>query len=215
MVVMHAAALTARPRPRNIRPPRSGVFVLSASVPLMSADDPSTVTELERPDGPRPHPYTEGVHAPMKTELTIEALNVTGAIPPTLNGRYLRIGPNPLTFAGSDHHWFFGEGMVHGLALKNGKALWYRNRWVRSLNVTETLGEPPAPGPRNGSEIVNTHIVAIDGRTWALSEAGAFPVELDETLGQQVHNAFDGTLEGAYSAHPHRDPGTGDMHAFT
>ena len=33
---------------------------------------------------------------------------------------------------GEQHHWFLGEGMVHGVRLRDGQAQWYRNRWVRS-----------------------------------------------------------------------------------
>lgn len=36
------------------------------------------------------NPYLTGVHTPMREELTIEDLPVTGSIPLALNGRYLR-----------------------------------------------------------------------------------------------------------------------------
>jgi len=41
------------------------------------------------------NPYLEGVHKPMEAELTLETLEVTGSIPPELDGRYMRIGSNP------------------------------------------------------------------------------------------------------------------------
>ena len=44
------------------------------------------------------------------------------------------------------HHWFIGDGMVRGVRLAEGRAHWYRNRWVRSTAVSEALGEAPAPG---------------------------------------------------------------------
>ena len=43
------------------------------------------------------NPYLTGVHTPMREELTIEDLPVTGTIPPAFDGRYLRMGPNPMT----------------------------------------------------------------------------------------------------------------------
>ena len=49
---------------------------------------------MRTPDGP--HPFLTGIHAPMTEEVTIEDLAVTGSIPPTLDGCYLRIGPNPI-----------------------------------------------------------------------------------------------------------------------
>jgi len=49
---------------------------------------------MPAPDGP--NLFLTGLHAPMADELTIEDLAVTGAIPPALDGRYVRIGPNPI-----------------------------------------------------------------------------------------------------------------------
>lgn len=165
---------------------------------------------------PEPHPYLSGVYAPVSEELTLTALKVVGEIPKALDGRYLRIGPNPIAPAAAGYHWFAGDGMVHGLALRDGQALWYRNRWIRSNAVSEALGETPAPGPRHrGVDSVNTNVVGIAGRTWALVEASAYPVELTDTLETKAHNPFDGTLSGSYTAHPHRDPLTGESHAIT
>ncbi|WBH17004.1 8'-apo-carotenoid 13,14-cleaving dioxygenase [Sphingomonas radiodurans] len=162
-----------------------------------------------------PHPFLEGIHTPMTEELTIVDLAVTGTIPPALDGRYLRIGPNPIQPDPAGYHWFSGDGMVHGVAVKDGKALWYRNRWIRSRAVGAALGQPAAPGPRHGGfDTVNTNVVEIGGRTWALVEAGSYPVEFDEELGEQTYNPFDDTLQGSFTAHPHRDPLTGEHHAI-
>ncbi|WP_375288490.1 carotenoid oxygenase family protein [Sphingomonas sp.] len=160
------------------------------------------------------HPFLSGIHAPMAGETTIVDLPVTGTIPAGLDGRYLRIGPNPVEPDARGYHWFLGDGMVHGVAVKDGRALWYRNRWIRSNAVAAALGEAPAPGPRHNFDTVNTNVVEIGGRTWALVEAGSYPVELDFTLEEQTYNDFDGTLEGSFTAHPHRDPDTGEQHAI-
>jgi carotenoid cleavage dioxygenase len=74
------------------------------------------------------HRFLSGIHRPMDAELTLTELDVRGTIPPALDGRYLRIGPNPVAADPASYHWFTGDGMVHGLALRDGKALWYRNR---------------------------------------------------------------------------------------
>jgi carotenoid cleavage dioxygenase len=164
----------------------------------------------------RPHPFLTGVHAPMTQELTLEDLAVTGAIPPALDGRYLRIGPNPIAADPRSYHWFIGEGMAHGLRLEGGRARWYRNRWIRSSAVTTALGEPRTPGPRHADfDTVNTNVLGLAGRTWALVEAGSTPVRLGETLETLAYDDFDGTLGGAFSAHPHLDPLTGEAHAIT
>lgn len=163
----------------------------------------------------RPHPFLSGIHAAMTSELTLFDLPVTGTIPAALEGRYLRIGPNPVTPEPKGYHWFIGDGMVHGLKLEGGQARWYRNRWVRSTTVAETLEVPAAPGPRNGSfDTVNTNVIGHAGATWALVEAGSTPVRFSEDLEAQSYDDFGGTLDGSFTAHPHRDPETGDLHAI-
>lgn len=160
------------------------------------------------------HPFLSGIHRPMAAEHTITDLAVDGTIPTALDGCYLRIGPNPIAPDPANYHWFSGDGMVHGLKLANGRAHWYRNRWIRSERVGEALGVPKAPGPRNLFDTVNTNVLAIGGQTYALVEAGSYPVKLGPTLGDQQYDAFGGTLLGSYTAHPHLDPLTGENHAI-
>lgn len=174
------------------------------------------VAEFNRKRMPdQDHPFLTGIHKPMDREVTLEDLPVTGAIPAELDGRYLRIGPNPAKPEAKGYHWFVGDGMVHGIALKQGKALWYRNRWIRSKQVAAETGMPAAPGPRHANfDTVNTNVLGIAGRTWALVEAGSYPVELSDTLDEQTYNPFDDTLLGSFTAHPHLDPKTGENHAI-
>jgi 8'-apo-carotenoid 13,14-cleaving dioxygenase len=162
------------------------------------------------------HPYLSGIHRPVTVEANESDLRVTGSIPKELNGRYIRIGPNPATnVSPASYNWFLGDGMIHGVRLCGGKALWYKNRWVRSDPVAAALNEAPLTGPRHrGSEAVNTNIVGHAGKSWAIVEAGAYPVEIGDDLESVAHNPFDGTLKGAYSAHPHLDPATGELHAI-
>ncbi len=161
------------------------------------------------------HPYLTGIHKPMAAEVTLTSLQVSGTIPAALDGRYLRIGPNPVIPEARGYHWFTGDGMVHGLRIENGKAVWYRNRWIRSNKVAADTHTASAPGPRHGGfDTVNTNVVGINGRTFALVEAGSYPVELSDTLEDQVFNPFDSTLAGSFTAHPHFDPLTGENHAI-
>lgn len=163
------------------------------------------------------NPYLTGLFAPVEEEVTAKDLPVVGDLPADLDGRYLRIGPNPMAATVPDpdrHHWFVGDGMVHGLRLRDGRAEWYRNRWVRSTRVSEALGEPPAPGERHGGmDTVNTHVIGHAGRTFALMEAGARPVELTDELETVCHSDLDGTLPNGFTAHPKRDPRTGELFA--
>jgi len=166
------------------------------------------------------NPYLEGFLAPVRAEVTATDLPVTGHIPEHLDGRYLRNGPNPAAEVDpATYHWFSGDGMVHGVALRDGKARWYRNRWVRSLSVSAALGEP-APArlnPRAGilSLGANTSVLSHAGRTLALVEGGVANYELTEELDTVGTCDFDGTLYGGYTAHPHRDPRTGELHALS
>jgi carotenoid cleavage dioxygenase len=158
--------------------------------------------------------YLTGNYAPVAEETTTLHLRVTGTIPNELDGRYLRNGPNPLgPIDAAKHHWFTGDGMVHGVRLAGGRAQWYRNRWVRSPRVIEALGEDPA-----GRELIsgnNTHVIGHAGRTWALVEAGSPPVELSDELDTLGVNAFFGSLaDKGFTAHPKVDPDTGDLHAI-
>lgn len=164
------------------------------------------------------NPYLNGNYAPVQREITATDLDVTGTIPDHLNGRYLRIGPNPIGNPDPDHYQvFLGDGMVHGLRLRNGKAQWYRNRWVRSAHVARRLGEPWHGGPRYGGFDFagNTNVIGHAGRTLALTESGVRPYELSDELETVGPSDFCGTLFGGYSAHPKRDPITEELHAVS
>jgi carotenoid cleavage dioxygenase len=163
--------------------------------------------------------FLDGNFAPVRQEHTVTGLRVTGRIPEFLDGRYIRNGPNPAAEVDPDaYHWFLGDGMVHGIRIRGGRAEWYRNRWVRSARVAALLGEPSqgkgsnAPLPGFGA---NTNVIGHAGRIFALVEGGGPCAELDGELGTLGVCDFDGTLPGAFTAHPQRDPGTGELHAVS
>ncbi|MBN8500708.1 MAG: carotenoid oxygenase family protein [Sphingomonadales bacterium] len=167
-----------------------------------------------RQDKDRDHPFLSGIHQPLKAEHTITDLAVTGQIPTELCGRYVRIGPNPFNPDPRGHHWFIGDGMVHGVRLQDGKALWYRNRYIRSMDLESKGGPKAAPGPRRGRrDLINTNVIQHNGKVLAIVEAGSFPAELDENLETRTYSDFGGTLKVPFSAHPHEDPLTGELHA--
>lgn len=164
------------------------------------------------------NPYLEGNFGPVHEEVTLTDLPVTGRIPEHLDGRYLRNGPNPIVAPDpSRYHWFMGDGMVHGLRLRDGRAEWYRNRWSRSVHVADTLGEPHPSGTSvSGFDLApNTNVIGHAGRTFAIVEAGSRPYELTDELDTVGACDFDGTLPGGYTAHPKRDPETGELHAVS
>ena len=145
--------------------------------------------------------YLEGMYAPVEHEVTAFDLPVIGELPEELEGRYLRNGPNPLTPPDPDnHHWFVGDGMVHGVRLRGGRAEWYRNRYVGSTALAEHRGTAPLPGRNwNGaSRGPNTNVGGFAGTTWAMVEAGACPVELtyelESVLSQRLQRHPPGRL---------------------
>ena len=174
------------------------------------------MTTIERPS---PNPFLAGNLAPVHEEVTVTDLRVTGTIPTELTGRYLRNGPNPAGDINEvKYHWFTGHGMVHGIRLDGGQAKWYRNRWVRTKEVCDILGGTPPPSDwpaKHPSFPANTNIVGHAGRTYAIVEAGSPPVELSYDLDTVRVSNLDGTLPFAFSAHPKRNPATGEMHVMT
>ena len=123
--------------------------------------------------------------APVTEEVTTTDLPVTGRLPAELSGRLLRIGPNPRPCPTRPRtYWFTGDGMVHGVRLRDGRAEWYRNRWVRGDEA-----------------IANTHVIGVDGRTFALVEAGNCPSS--SPTSSATIELLDDTLDGLPSAHTH------------
>ncbi|NBP17531.1 MAG: hypothetical protein EBU98_02610 [Actinobacteria bacterium] len=116
----------------------------------------------------------------MHEEVTVTDLRVTGSIPTELTGRYLRNGPNPVGRINEEkYHWFTGHGMVHGIRLRDGKAEWYRNRWVRTKQVCDVLGgtPPPSDWPADHPSFpANTSVIGHAGRTYAIVEGGSPPI---------------------------------------
>ncbi len=159
-----------------------------------------------------PVPYLTGNYAPVTEELTAFDLQVTGSIPPELTGWYLRNGPNP--HAAASKHWFVGDGMVHGVRIENGRAVSYRNRWVRTATFTADTPSYDSQGHRDltaGS--ANTHVIRHAGRTLALVES-SYPYELTCDLDTVGPYDFDGKLHTAMTAHPKTCPTTGELHFF-
>ncbi|ALG13874.1 carotenoid oxygenase family protein [Kibdelosporangium phytohabitans] len=164
--------------------------------------------------------YLTGNLGPTRHEHTATDLRVSGKIPDFLDGRYVRNGPNPAADLDPElYHWFMGDGMLHGVRLRDGRAEWYRNRWVRTPRLRSVLGEPAARkrGRRAVAEFLgaNTSVIGHAGRTLALVEGGPSVVELTDELDTVGPCDFDGTLPGGYTAHPIRDPETGDLHAVS
>ncbi|MCC5885984.1 MAG: carotenoid oxygenase family protein [Gammaproteobacteria bacterium] len=157
--------------------------------------------------------HLRGNGRPVAEERTLENLEVVGSIPPELDGRYVRNGANPLS--GFSAHPFFGDGMLHGVRLRDGRAQWYRNRYVQTPFIRDPerdMLDPSAARDMTASK-ANTHVVGHAGRILALEE-GHFPYVVDGNLETVGPTDFDGKLPGSFTAHPKICPVTGEMFAF-
>lgn len=155
--------------------------------------------------------FQRGNYAPVADELTEYDLPVQGAIPPEIDGWYLRNGPNPRE---AKAHWFAGDGMVHGVRIEKGAAKWYRNRWVRTDSFVKDFPLYNADGSRNlRAAVANTHVVNHAGKTLALVES-SFPYEISNELETLGAYDFGSKLTNSMTAHPKICPITGEMHFF-
>jgi carotenoid cleavage dioxygenase-like enzyme len=185
---------------------------------------------------PRPHPfatdpYLQGPHAPRGDECEFADLPVAGQIPPELHGTYLRNGPNPQFEPLAYNFPFDGDGMIHAIELRDGKAS-YRNRWVTTAGLRaerragravygsvrqpfpvskRLIGADGDPSPVKNA--ANTNVIGFANRFLALYEAG-LPYALDARLETLGTFDFGGRLTTTMTAHPKCDPGDGSLHFF-
>ena len=158
--------------------------------------------------------HLRGNLAPVSEELTVTDLEVVGTIPSELDGRYVRNGANPVT--GLSDHPFLGDGMIHGIRLRDGRAEWYRNRYVQ----TPFVADPDRPVIDVGDSLTdmtsskaNTNVIGHAGALMALEE-GHFPYVLDGNLETVGPTDYDGRLTGPFSAHPKICGVTGELLSF-
>ena len=90
-------------------------------------------------------PWYEGNFAPIAGDTDpVEVKVVSGQLPKDLEGCLIRNGPNSLYQPRGGFHWFDGDGMLHALRLKGGRAFYSRQlvetdkvacerKWGRSL----------------------------------------------------------------------------------
>lgn len=171
--------------------------------------------------------YLSGNFAPLLVECDAHEFVIDGQVPGDLNGALFRTGPNPMFPPfGQSHHWFLGEGMVHGFFIEDGRVR-YRNRWVRTEQFNEQRkagrrlystafgGEASDPSVAGmARNVANTNIVPHAGKLWALDE-GSSPVEMKAaTLDTVGPSTFEGKYKGPMTAHPKIDHETGEMLFF-
>ena len=146
---------------------------------------------------------------PVSDELDVANLPVRGSIPSSLDGIYIRNGSN--SQSATNPHWFLGDGMLHGVRLRGGRAEWYRNRFIR----TEPFENGGAGGiPIGGNNESNVSAIYHAGRLLTSGEVG-FPYEVNpDDLSTVGVYSFDDGLSTSFTAHSKIDPLTGYLHFF-
>lgn len=145
-----------------------------------------------------------------------------GKVPAGLKGTLYRNGPAQFLYGKDDYasHWFDGDGMVQRIAIGDGQAV-HSGRFVKTVKreIEQAHGKFMAPGfgthghpdfPVMGPDDVNaanTSVIVIDGKLYALWEAGS-AIEMDaETLGTKGPKVWRDDLKAMpFLAHPKTEP---------
>ena len=193
---------------------------------MQSADLSPVKSSLQ----PSNHPYLNGAWTPQHDEVTADDLAVIeGAIPTDIDGIYLRNTENQLHQPLGRYHPFDGDGMIHQIDFRGGRAS-YRNRWVRTrcFGAEQTAGgslwgglmDPPGTSLRPGfgahgglKDSSSTDIVVHAGQAISTFYQCGEGYVLDPATLDQLGTAPWVPLDGI-SAHPKVDQRTGELLFF-
>ncbi|XP_021280006.1 carotenoid 9,10(9',10')-cleavage dioxygenase 1 [Herrania umbratica] len=196
-------------------------------------------------DSSQPQHYLSGNFAPAPNETPpTKDLPVKGHLPECLNGEFVRVGPNPKFSPVAAYHWFDGDGMIHGMRIKDGKAT-YVSRFVRTsrikqeeyfggakfmkvgdlkgffgllmVNIQKLREKAKVLDLSYGYGTANTALIYHHGKLLALQEADkpyVLKVFEDGDLQTLGMLDYDQRLAHSFTAHPKVDPVTGEMFTF-
>ncbi len=153
-----------------------------------------------------------------REERTDVALEVSGSLPVDLNGRYLRIGPNPIH---PDPRPAPASPATDGARhqLEDGRAVWYRNRWVRTPDVVAGARRRRTAPARRAGERSGRREHECGAHRWAdvgTRRGRIVPRRAHDELGTRAQ-APTSTARSPARSPPTRSsiPRTGRWHAIT
>jgi carotenoid cleavage dioxygenase len=175
--------------------------------------------------------FLDGNFSPVDQERDTEEMEVIGIIPTDLKGHFLRVGPNPVhVFSEEAYHTFDGDGMIHAIEFRNGKAR-YRNRFIENegFKLEQERGDwvykgmkslmDPTPsripeGAPSSKNLANTAFTYHNNTLYALHEPSQPTIISLPDLDTQGPTDFDGKLTHPFTAHPKIDKKSGEMIAY-
>ena len=175
--------------------------------------------------------FLDGNFSPVAEERDTEEMLIVGAIPENLKGHFLRVGPNPVhVFSEEAYHTFDGDGMIHAIEFRDGKAR-YRNRFIENegFELEQERGDwvykgmkslmDPTPsripeGAPSSKNLANTAFTYHNNTLYALHEPSQPTIISLPDLDTQGPTDFDGKLTHPFTAHPKIDKKSGEMIAY-
>ena len=179
------------------------------------------------------NPYMNGNYAAVQDEIFETDLKVKGKIPDDLLGVYMRNGPNPQFHPISYTYPIDGDGMIHAVYLREGKAS-YRNRFIETKGLLaerragkalyggisnivmpdpKLIGKNGDKGPTKNGAFV--HVIRHAKQYIALMETStAYQISSDLlTVGEWTPKGMKAPPN--VNAHTRLDPKTQQLHLFT
>lgn len=179
---------------------------------------------------PSNHPYLNGAWTPLHEEVNATELVVlSGTIPTDIDGVYLRNTENQVHEPLGRFHPFDGDGMIHQIEFRDGKAS-YRNRYVRTrgfeaeqeagASLWGGLADPVQLAKRPGwgahgalKDSSSTDVVVHAGKALSTFYQCGEGYRLDPLTLEQEGVAAWVPIDGI-SAHPKVDEATGELLFF-
>ena len=172
--------------------------------------------------------FLQESYGPIHEERVVEfeQMTVTGEVPKDLTGIYVRNGPNLKHDPVGKYHRYDGDGMLHSMQFKDGRAT-YRNKWVRTKAYVDE--EKAGHGIYHGmlghghethpdmpvKDTSNTDVVLHGGKLVTLWYLSGDPYCVNPlTLETEGEFTFNGGRRGKVSAHGKTDENTDEFLFF-